>query len=746
MKTTHHLRPSPPLCGFGLCLTGIMASLLLTCSPVFAQKIFTEDFEELALGPNVDEALVGTEVWTSTPPVGWDWDASQMPGVGIPDQDGVTEWSGWGFADKVWWVTTAEDQRRSEFSFGSGTVAIADPDEWDDADHAVGLWNAYITTPSILIEGQAADSLVLAFASSWRPEAHDDGPPDFPGDANGDPINDQTAIITAAYDDGSPAEVLHWDSVSGSPTFHDHTPNETVLVPLNNPAGASSLKIKFGLEQGANDWWWAVDNIAVGVPPFVTSITNSGYAFGVNIVEALGKTVNQASIAVDLDGTALTGINVLAQANGVWVVYDQFPDVFTPGQEYTVDVHFTSSDNRQIVDTIKFIAPSFTKVTSTPTTVTAVINDDVANDLVVDETSGIQVSLDGASITPDSTTRNGNALTITYSQAPTVFDSQSTHLLSVTFQTTYDASVTDAVSFVTPLWIPIPSTLGTAPSTGAEAGMRWRTYQVETGPGTSIAGAEDILAGTLGPDLHDPAGYATPEGADGFFRIDWVNFEQEAADAGNFNTGATAPQNVADEGIPGIPGLGSTNRTDNIAGEALTFLELQAGIHTMVVNSDDGFQVTTGTADHPTYLVLGAFDSGRGEADTAFYFNVEEAGVYFFRLLWFEGGGGASVEWFTVNEDGSRALVNGEQTGSIPSFRTRTVPEPDIPSGGEATFDAPSVAGGEVTLNWTGTGTLQESSNLADWSDVTPAPTGNTYSVTPDTGNPNKYYRILVSP
>ena len=91
----------------------------------------------------------------------------------------------------------------------------------------------------------------------------------------------------------------------------------------------------------------------------------------------------------------------------------------------------------------------------------------------------------------------------------------------------------------------------------------------------------------------------------------------------------------------------------------------------MVVNSDDGFQVSVGPSSNPTQQILAKYDAGRGAADTQFYFLVEKAGVYPFRLLWFEGDGGASVEWFTVNADGSRALVGGTQQGSIPAYRSR---------------------------------------------------------------------------
>jgi hypothetical protein len=184
------------------------------------------------------------------------------------------------------------------------------------------------------------------------------------------------------------------------------------------------------------------------------------------------------------------------------------------------------------------------------------------------------------------------------------------------------------------------------------------------------------------------------------FAIDYVNFEQDLAEAGNFKTSAEAPQNVDDLGIPGIPG--TTSSTDNIAAEALTFLEIPApGVYTMVVNSDDGFQVSAGTTNTPVQLVLGKFDGGRGATDSQFYFKVDKAGVYFFRLLWFEGGSGANVEWFTVNSDGGRALVGGSQAGALKAYRVRTVSEPSGSTGGGITSF--SLTGGKLVINFTGT-------------------------------------------
>jgi len=214
---------------------------------------FSEDFNGLALGPNVDEAVAGDNVWTKTAPEGWMIDDSGVPGVGDPATDGVTEWAGWSFADAAWWAEAAGDQRRSEFTLATGAVAVADPDEWDDAPHADseanGWYDTFLSTPALSLAGVDANSAVLQFDSSWRPEF----------DSN----YHQTAGITVSFDGGEPVQVMLWESDSGSPNFKDAAVNETVNIPLNNPAGATSMVIDFGLFDAGNDWWWAIDNILV---------------------------------------------------------------------------------------------------------------------------------------------------------------------------------------------------------------------------------------------------------------------------------------------------------------------------------------------------------------------------------------------------------------------------------------------------------------------------------------------------
>jgi hypothetical protein len=92
----------------------------------------------------------------------------------------------------------------------------------------------------------------------------------------------------------------------------------------------------------------------------------------------------------------------------------------------------------------------------------------------------------------------------------------------------------------------------------------------------------------------------------------------------------------------------------------------------MAVNSDDAFKTTAGIVGDvfASGTVLGFFDAGRGAADTLFYFNVQEAGVYPFRTLWTEFGGDSNVEWFTVN-GGQKVLINGTAAGAYKAYRAQ---------------------------------------------------------------------------
>ena len=699
-----------------------------------SNRLFSENFDGLALGPNREEGLAGLEVWTGTPPSGWVQDNSQMPGFGTPN-DGVVEWAGWTFANKDWWVRAAGNQRRAEWAFGDNTVMIADPDEWDDAAHAKGLFNAFIALPSINVKGAAANSLVLAFDSTWRPEAFDDGGANWPVDENGRPINHQNGVVDASFDGGANQRVVDFDSDSESLNFKKDIDfiNESVEVPLNNPAGATALNLRFGMLTAANDWWWAVDNIAVGVPPLLSSVTGNGLAVTNRIVEALGKTVNtSAGVTVTVNGKAATPVEVTRD-----LVNDNYPEservfvshtgtqVFAPRSKVAVTVRFTDNTGRVVEENGSFIAPGYLSVRTTPKEITAVLTD--AAWMTVKESAGVKLELNGTAITATSVRRVDGTVVVSY-VSPSLIPSGSRHTLKATYTTATGQELVETVGFTAATYATLSADLATVPGTGTEAGMSWRTHQLGAARpgGTTLAAAESQLAGALGASEHDASGEVG-----GVFKIDFVNFDQASGEAGNFKASGLAELSVNDDAIPGIPGL--NGGLDNIAGQALAFLEIPAaGLYTMVVNSDDGFQVSVGTTNNPKAQILGQFDGGRGSSDTRFYFEASKAGVYLFRLLWMEGGGGANVEWFTVNANGTRALVNGTQAGALRSFRRRTVSEP---GGGTTT---PLVftgivrnANGSLTLTWTGGGTLQSSPSInGPWTDVTGATSPLT--LTPD--------------
>ncbi|MBW7992102.1 MAG: S8 family peptidase [Planctomycetes bacterium] len=254
--------------------------------------LFAEDFEGLPLGPNVDEALAGDAVWTDTPPEGWAVDESGIPGIGMDETDGVTEWAGWAFTDKAWWTEAAGDQDRSLFELGSGTVAVADPDEWDDGERltipiSADPYDTWLTTPAINISGSEAGTLQLKFDSSWRPEFDDN--------------YHQTANITASFDGGDPVEVMLWESDEASANYKPYATNETVTIDLQNPAGAESVVLTFGLFDAGNDWWWAIDNVEISVQSIGRDPTKFGYEDPFNLIHTVETSESGKDISYTVD-------------------------------------------------------------------------------------------------------------------------------------------------------------------------------------------------------------------------------------------------------------------------------------------------------------------------------------------------------------------------------------------------------------------------------------------------------------
>jgi hypothetical protein len=159
-----------------------------------------------------------------------------------------------------------------------------------------------------------------------------------------------------------------------------------------------------------------------------------------------------------------------------------------------------------------------------------------------------------------------------------------------------------------------------------------------------------------------------------------INWEQAGSDVVGENFNSTLPAGsggiYANSLMPGVdPGFASPPDPDNFVIETITYVNLAAGHHRWGVNSDDGFKVSVAPGQpSPAGVLLGEYNGGRGAADTLFDFLVETAGYYPIRLLYWEGGGGASCEWFSVNVNtGERTLIGDTQnnpTTAVAAYRT----------------------------------------------------------------------------
>ncbi|HXJ59155.1 MAG TPA: PA domain-containing protein [Verrucomicrobiae bacterium] len=124
---------------------------------------------------------------------------------------------------------------------------------------------------------------------------------------------------------------------------------------------------------------------------------------------------------------------------------------------------------------------------------------------------------------------------------------------------------------------------------------------------------------------------------------------------------------------------------------------------------------------------------GFGAVDVTFGFAVPEAGIYPLRLVAGQRAGTANLEWFSIQPDGTRILVNDPSNAdSLRVFRARSVNTAPH-------FNPPTVTNGRISISWTGGGVLQETTTLGGtWSDSTDQT--NPQLVQP--AGASKFYRI----
>ena len=305
------------------------------------------------------------------------------------------------------------------------------------------------------------------------------------------------------------------------------------------------------------------------------------------------------------------------------------------------------------------------------------------DDVTAVATGSVQVKLNGTAVTVG-VSKSGSITTVNYN-APNPLAAGTTNSVSIQFSDNAQPAhnLSENLSFVVPNFTVLPPAAA-VPSSAVDTtkrGFVYRVHQIDSGTygtiGANIAHAEAQLAGLLtDPTSGLPIASTTAAGeqTDGSFALtNVINFSfNTGAEEGTFKSSNGHPDDV----FPGLQGQDSAN----IAGEIITYLDLKAGLYTFAVSHTDGFRVTVGANPQDAFgTPLGLWDYEAITTETQFPVSVQTAGIYPIRLAWFrEGTGGdntgdAGLEFYTVNADGSKTLVNdGSSTNAVKAYWKRT--------------------------------------------------------------------------
>ena len=312
-----------------------------------------------------------------------------------------------------------------------------------------------------------------------------------------------------------------------------------------------------------------------------------------------------------------------------------------------------------------------TKLASSMSGFSVELTDDEEGSTV--DAAGVSATFDGVAL--EVTAAKADGVTTFSYETPGLLEAGTEHFVVITVKDTEGATHTIEKSFKVKPYTVVDAGSRAGDSLKGESGIVANITQISTGQnignlhGNNIANAEKALIG-WGNDPETEEAYlneADPDSFEGWsyypVLVPVVNFDQDGGVQGNFNSN----NGYDDEYIPNIPGWGDS--TDGIVGEFTALLELKKGAYKLGVNSDDGFKATIG-ANFTDLLAqeLGGFNGGRGASDTTFTIYVQEDGLYPYRVLWYEGGGGANVELFSF-VDGEKVLINDPDVdGSIKAY------------------------------------------------------------------------------
>jgi hypothetical protein len=282
--------------------------------------------------------------------------------------------------------------------------------------------------------------------------------------------------------------------------------------------------------------------------------------------------------------------------------------------------------------------------------------------------STLQMWLDDVSVTASSVTGpDATGLsTITYT-APDILPIKTGYSVKIQFNdNNVPANLITKIGTFDVSYVAVPEDYATTTFSGGKGNMNVSSHKMPTGMtrglgDNSVAAAEtELQDGFIDPGTGQPvvSEYdTTPQALAGV-----VNFTQSPLAAGYFNEANPPEAPYPDGAFPaGAGNFGDTEYALQFYGYA----EFKKGAYRMFVNSDDGFKLSIGpNALDVLGIRVGAYDGGRGHTANAdptaggFDFVITKDGVYPFRLVFENGTGDSSVEWYMLNSAGTRVLIN----------------------------------------------------------------------------------------
>jgi hypothetical protein len=208
----------------------------------------------------------------------------------------------------------------------------------------------------------------------------------------------------------------------------------------------------------------------------------------------------------------------------------------------------------------------------------------------------------------------------------------------------------------------------------------------------------------------------------------------------NFSTVAITGGDLA--GNPGFGPLGN-----NYGSHAYGWITpKESANYTFFIRSDDASELWLSTDDKAGNVTEIAFEPGccngfleqkddGSVVQTSLPVHLDANKSYYIEAFQKEGGGGDFVEvaWRKEGDNTAAGSLTPIPGSVLSAYGPAVV--------ADLKFNAPTLAAGKVTITWTGTGTLQESTDLKVWTAVAGNPASG-YSITPTAGTA-RFYRLM---